>query len=65
MAESTTIFACEWKLKEHCRRLIATCGKGGGYILAAGNGAVEGAPLHNLRAMMDAAREYGVYRKKK
>jgi hypothetical protein len=49
-------------VREHCRRLIATCAPGGGYILTAAVHMDKGNP-DNLRAMMDAAREYGVYRK--
>ena len=50
------------EIKEYCRNLIEVCGKGGGYILASGS--VAGNPkLENLKAMMEAAREYGVYRK--
>jgi hypothetical protein len=49
-------------VKENCRKLIEGCGKGGGYVLAAG--CVPDDPkLENLQAMMAAVREYGVYRK--
>jgi hypothetical protein len=47
-------------VKAHCRKLIETCGKGGGYILAGGANIDEGNP-DNLRAVMAAAKEYGVY----
>jgi hypothetical protein len=40
-----------------------TCGKGGGYIMAAGCIA-ENPKLENLQAIMEAIREYGVYRQK-
>jgi uroporphyrinogen-III decarboxylase len=49
-------------VKEYCRKLIETCGKGGGYILAAGT-VGSGPKIENLRAMVEAAREYGVYKK--
>jgi hypothetical protein len=49
------------QVKEHCRKLIEGCGKGGGYILAGGANIDEGNP-ENLRAMMAAAKEYGVYK---
>ena len=49
------------EVKEHCRKLIEACGKGGGYILAGGANVDEGNP-DNLRAMMEAAKEYGVYK---
>jgi hypothetical protein len=45
-----------------CKKLIEVCGKGGGYIL--GPGAVADEPkLENIQAMVDSAREYGVYKK--
>jgi uroporphyrinogen-III decarboxylase len=47
--------------KECCRKLIETCAPGGGYILAGGAAATE-AKAENLRAFMEASREYGVYR---
>jgi len=49
------------EVKEYCRRLIETCGKGGGYILT-GASSVEETTADNLRAMMEAAKEYGVYK---
>ena len=48
------------QVKEYCRRLIETCAPGGGYILTGGASAAE-VKAENLHAMMDAAREYGVY----
>jgi hypothetical protein len=49
-------------VKERCRKLIEDCGKGGGYILGAGCIA-EDPKLENLRAMIEAVNEYGIYRK--
>jgi uroporphyrinogen-III decarboxylase len=49
-------------VKDYCRKLIETCGKGGGYILAGGAQVDNGKP-ENIRAMLDAAKEYGVYKK--
>jgi uroporphyrinogen-III decarboxylase len=49
------------EVKEYCCKLIETCAPGGGYILSAGS-SVTSAPQENLRAMMDAAKEYGVYK---
>lgn len=49
------------EVKEYCRKLIETCGKGGGYILT-GASSVEETTADNLRAMMEAAKEYGVYK---
>ncbi len=49
-------------VKACCRKLIEDCAPGGGYILSGGAQATEAKP-ENFRAMMAAAREYGVYRK--
>jgi uroporphyrinogen-III decarboxylase len=49
-------------VKEYCRKLIEVCGKGGGYVLSAG-AVAENPKLENLRAILAAVREYGVYRK--
>jgi uroporphyrinogen-III decarboxylase len=48
------------EVKEYCRKLIETCGPGGGYILTGAAGMNEGNP-DILRAYMEAAKEYGVY----
>jgi hypothetical protein len=49
------------EIKEHCRKLIEVCGKGGGYVLA-GGATVDKAAPENMRAMMEAVKEYGVYK---
>jgi uroporphyrinogen-III decarboxylase len=49
-------------VKKGCRKLIETCAGGGGYILE-GSAQVENGNPENLRAMMAAAKEYGVYKK--
>ena len=49
------------EVKEHCRNLIEVCGKRGGYILT-GGAQVHNTTAANLRAMMEAAKEYGVYK---
>jgi uroporphyrinogen-III decarboxylase len=49
-------------VKEYCRKLIVECGKGGGYILSAGS-SVGTPKLESLRAMVEAVKEFGVYRK--
>ena len=46
-------------VKEYCRKLIELCSKDGGYILTGGASASE-VKVENLRAMMAAAKEYGV-----
>jgi uroporphyrinogen-III decarboxylase len=48
------------EVKEYCRRLIESCAKGGGYILT-GAASIEKGDVNNLRAMMEAAKEYGTY----
>jgi uroporphyrinogen-III decarboxylase len=49
-------------VKDHCKKLIEECGKGGGYVLAAGTVAGD-AKLENLQAVMEAVREFGFYKK--
>jgi hypothetical protein len=58
---SMIVTASYSEVKECCRKLIEDCGKGGGYILGAGCVA-DNPKLENLRAMVDAVKEYGVYR---
>jgi len=48
-------------VKEYCRRLIEDCAPGGGFILTGGASVDKGNP-DNLRAMWEAAQEYGVYK---
>ncbi len=50
------------EVKEYCRKLIEVCAPGGGFILAGGAHVDEGNP-DNLRAMTEAAKEYGTYGK--
>jgi hypothetical protein len=47
-------------VKEYCRKLIEVCGEGGGFILTGGASIDKGDP-DCLRAMYEAAQEYGVY----
>jgi len=49
-------------VKDYCKKLIETCGKGGGYVLS-GGAQVDNGKLENVRAVLDTAREYGVYKK--
>ena len=49
------------QVMENCRKLIEACAPGGGYILS-GGASVDKGEIENLRAMMDAAKEYGVYK---
>ena len=50
------------QVKENCRKLIETCAPGGGYILA-GGARIDTGDIENLRAMREAAYEYGTYKK--
>ncbi len=49
------------EVKAYCRELIEICKEGGGYILN-GGASVHDTTAANLRAMSDAAKEFGVYR---
>jgi uroporphyrinogen-III decarboxylase len=49
------------EVEEHCRSLIEVCAPGGGYILTGGASMDRGNP-DNLRAVMKAAKEFGVYK---
>ncbi len=49
------------QVKEYCRQLIEDCAPGGGFILA-GGAQVDKGRIENLQAMMEAAKEYGVYK---
>jgi uroporphyrinogen-III decarboxylase len=49
------------QVKDYCRKLIETCGKGGGYILSGGANIDTGSP-ENMRVFMTAAKEYGIYK---
>ncbi len=49
-------------VKEYCRKLIEVCGKGGGFILT-GGASLDNGKAENLKAMWEAANEYGVYKK--
>ena len=47
--------------KAHAKKLVDTCGKGGGYIMA--NGAFfDKVNFENLKAIVDTVKEYGVYK---
>ena len=50
------------EVKNHCKQLIETVGKGGGYILSYG-ATPNQSKIENIKGMMDSAKEYGVYRK--
>lgn len=47
-------------IKAYCRKLIEVCGENGGYILTLGS-SVDRCNPANLQAIIEAAKEYGVY----
>jgi len=49
------------QVKDYCKKLIDTVGKGGGFIMANGAFFDEAKP-ENVKAMVDFTKEYGVYR---
>jgi hypothetical protein len=49
------------QVKDYAKKLIDICGKGGGYIMMNGASANNILP-ENLHAMIDATKEYGVYK---
>jgi hypothetical protein len=49
------------QVKDYAKKLIDTCGKGGGYIMCNGAFFDEIKP-ENLKAMVDFTKEYGVYK---
>jgi hypothetical protein len=48
------------EVRDYCKNVIEVAGKGGGYILSTGAG-LQGAKPENLKALIDAGREFGVY----
>jgi uroporphyrinogen-III decarboxylase len=48
-------------VKDSVKKLIADAGKGGGYIMMSG-AVIENVPPANVKAMIDATKEYGVYK---
>jgi hypothetical protein len=48
------------EVKAYCKNLIETVGQDGGFILTNGCG-IDHAKTENVRAMMEAGQEYGVY----
>ncbi len=48
------------EVKDYCKKLVETVGRNGGYIMAPGASSDDVKP-ENLQAMLEAAKEYGVY----
>lgn len=49
------------EVEEHVKKLIKTCGKGGGYILSTSARLTHEARPENVKAMVDAVKKYGWY----
>jgi uroporphyrinogen-III decarboxylase len=49
------------EVKAYCKELIEIIGKDGSFILTNGCG-IDHAKAENVQAMMEAGKEYGVYR---
>ncbi len=49
------------QVKDGCKKLIDTCAQGGGYILS-GGACADNAKTENIRAMLDAAYEFGYFK---
>jgi uroporphyrinogen-III decarboxylase len=47
-------------VKEYCKTLIDNAGRDGGFILSTGAGMADSKP-ENVKAMIDFAKEYGIY----
>lgn len=48
-------------VKDEVKALVESCAKGGGFIVMSG-AAIDGTKQENLRAMIEATKEYGTYR---
>jgi uroporphyrinogen-III decarboxylase len=48
------------QVKDHCKKLIEIIGRDGGYIIGHST-PLDEAKIENVRAMIDATREYGAY----
>ena len=49
------------QVRDWTKQLCEKVGKGGGFIMGTGVGEMEGSKLENVRAWVDATREFGVY----
>lgn len=50
------------QIEDACIRLIKTAGEGGGFILSSGCEVPIDAPFANVKAIIDSAHKYGIYR---
>jgi uroporphyrinogen decarboxylase len=51
------------EIREHVRERLAAFAPGGGYVFNQVHNIQRNVPAENVIAMLDAALEYGVYRK--
>ena len=49
------------QVRDKTREIIRAAAAGGGFVLASSNAIHDAIPMENLDAMLEAAREYGVY----
>jgi uroporphyrinogen-III decarboxylase len=49
------------EIRETVKKLVSACAPGGGYIMMSG-AVIENLPPANIHAMIDATKEYGVYK---
>ena len=49
------------EIREHSRNLIGVAGKGGGYMFATASGIPRSTNPENVRALIQSAKEFGVY----
>ena len=60
---SVMITGTSQQVTDYCKQLIKDCAQGGGYILG-GGASVDFGKIENFKAMMNAAKEFGTYKKK-
>jgi uroporphyrinogen decarboxylase len=54
-------FGGKEEVTDYCKKLIETVGKGGGFILGAGCEVAPNARPENVKAMIDAVKQFGYY----
>lgn len=59
--QTTLPFGTPEEVRETCRRMIETVGKGGGLLLAPTHVVEPEVPFENLQAFLDAVRDFGKY----
>ena len=54
-------FGAKDRVMAYCKRLVQEVGKGGGFILSSGCSTPVNAKTENIRALVEAAEEWGYY----